>query len=282
MAKRKYNIRWSEADEKELQRVVKNFNAKIARLEKKIDPKDTNPVLLPERVKVSVLRDMIQTRQDLNRELNALKRFSKKGAEAETFIPDNYYNIKITKWQMKEMNRRAAIINRNREQRRKEVENMDAYSRQQKLSYTVGHTMSDEEKAALQPINVFTTFQGKADLRQKMRTLQKQSMVEYWKGRDEALRRGYIRAMTENLGTTAEVMKIVDAINNMDVGEFRRKFQEEQSKFSLAYPGDQDKVKENIKALRAIWMPEKADADDMPLMDEGIIINADEDDDFPW
>ena len=97
MAKRKYNIRWSEADEKELQRVVKNFNAKIARLEKKIDPKDTNPVLLPERVKVSVLRDMIQTRQDLNRELNALKRFSKKGAEAETFIPDNYYNIKITK-----------------------------------------------------------------------------------------------------------------------------------------------------------------------------------------
>ena len=87
MAKRKYNIRWREADEKELRRVVKNFNAKITRLAKK-DPK--NAAALPERVSAAELRAMIKTRQDLQRELNALRRFSQKGAETLVEIPDNY------------------------------------------------------------------------------------------------------------------------------------------------------------------------------------------------
>jgi hypothetical protein len=274
MAKRKYNIRWREADEKELQRVVKNFNAKLTRLAKK-DPK--NAAALPERVSAAELRAMIKTRQDLNRELNALRRFSERGAETLVEIPDNYYNLKITKWQMKEMNRRGVIVNENREIRRKEVEKMEATSRGVGLDYSVEHTMSDEEKAALQPINVFTEFQSRDAVNQKHRTLRKQSMVEYWTGRDEALRRGYIRAMTENLGTTADVMEIVEAINNMDVAEFRNTFQKEQSKFSLNYPGDKDKVKENTNALRAIWMPEH---EAEPI--DGILIDADEDDDFPW
>ena len=93
---RKYNIRWSEADEAELKRVVKNFNAKLTRLANK-DPQNKNA--LPERVSAAQLRDLIETRQDLNRELNALRRFSERGAEELVDVPDNDYNLKITKWQ---------------------------------------------------------------------------------------------------------------------------------------------------------------------------------------
>lgn len=274
MAKRKYNIRWSEADEKELQRVVKNYNAKLTRTAKR-DPK--NASALPERVSAAELRAMIKTRQDLNRELNALRRFSQRGAEELVEIPGNYYNLKITKWQMKEMNRRGVIVNRNREIRREEIEKMEATSRGIGLDYSVTHTMSDEEKAALEPIKVFTEFQSREAVNQKHRTLRKQSMVEYWTGRDESLRRGYIRAMTENLGTTADVMEIVDAIEKMDIAEFRAAFQKEQSKFSLAYPGDKDKVRENINALRAIWIPEREIEPE-----GGILIDEDEDEDLPW
>lgn len=279
MAKRKYNIRWSEADEKELQRVVKNFNAKLTRQAKK-DPE--NAAALPERVSAAELRGMIKTRQDLNRELNALRRFSERGAETMVEIPGNYYNLKITKWQLKEMNRRGVIVNKNRARRRDEVKNMEASSRNVGLGYSVEHTMSDEEKAALEPIEVFTEFQSRAAVNQKHRTLRKQSMVEYWTSRDEALRRGYTKAMMENLGTSPDVMEIVDAINDMDVAEFRAAFQKEQSKFTLAYPGDQDKVRENINSLKAIWMPEKQDDGLYIDTGEGILIDADKDDDFPW
>ena len=95
---RRYNIRWSQADEAELKRVVKNFNAKLTRLAKK-DPQSA--AALPERVSAAQLRDMIETRQDLNRELNALRRFSERGAEELVDIPDNYYNEKITGSQCK-------------------------------------------------------------------------------------------------------------------------------------------------------------------------------------
>lgn len=72
---RRHNIKWQKSDSQDLSKAVKNFNAKISRLEKK------NPELknaLPEKVSVRQLKELINTRQDLKREINSLKRFSKK------------------------------------------------------------------------------------------------------------------------------------------------------------------------------------------------------------
>ena len=101
-------INWRDSDKQELKRAVKNFNAKIKRLEKK-NPSNKN--VLPEKVSVAQMQELINTRQDLNREINALKRFTKRGAEEIVDVPGTDYNLKITKWQRTEMNRRAAIIN---------------------------------------------------------------------------------------------------------------------------------------------------------------------------
>ena len=253
---RKYNIRWSQADDAELKRVVKNFNAKLSRLEKK-DPKNANA--LPERVKAANLKDMITTRQDLNRELNALRRFSERGAEELVDIPGNYYNEKITKWQRTDMNRRAAIVNRNREIRREQLFG-------QILKYSVAETMSEEEKAALQPINVFTKYQSRADIKQKHQTLKNQSQVSYWKGRDESLRKGYIKALREGLGTSAAVEEFIDHILEMDIDDFRKTFNSDVSKFDAAYPGDENVKQENINEIRSIWLPEEiGDLEELPF-----------------
>ena len=72
---RKYKIRWQESDTQELARAVKNFNAKISRIEKK-HPELKNA--LPEKMKVGELKNLINTRQDLKREINSLKRFTDK------------------------------------------------------------------------------------------------------------------------------------------------------------------------------------------------------------
>lgn len=260
---RRYNIRWSQSDEAELKRVVKNFNAKLSRLEKK-DPKNANS--LPERVSAANLKDMITTRQDLNRELNALRRFSERGAEELVDIPDNYYNEKITKWQRTDMNRRAAIVNRNREIRRDQLFGTEATSRGQSLKYSVAETMSEEEKAALQPINVFTKYQSRADLQQKHRTLKKQSQVAYWKNRDEALREGYIKALRQGLGSSAAVEEVIEHIRDLDIDDFRKTFNSDVSKFDAAYPGNEDVKQENINEIRSIWLPEEiGDLEELPF-----------------
>lgn len=252
---RKYNIRWTKADEAELKRIVKNFNARVAAYAKK-DPKNANA--LPERVSAANLKKMITTRDDLERELKALERFKAKTAKLVD-IPGNYYNEKITKWQRTEMNRRAAQVNKNRKFRREQLFGTEATDRGKPLGYSASVTMSEEEKAALQPINVFTKFQNRADINQKYRTLVKQSMASYWKARDNALKEGYINAIRQNLGTTEAVEEVIEHIENMDPGEFRKKYDSDQSKFDVAYPGNQDVKMENISLLRSIWLPEDPD-----------------------
>lgn len=101
-------IKWRRQDIAELQRVVKNFNAKIARLEKKLGP---DVAYLPERASVKRLKAEIETRQDFNRELNRLKRFSNKGAEAPVI---SRQGLVTTKWEKKEMEINLSTINRQR------------------------------------------------------------------------------------------------------------------------------------------------------------------------
>ena len=96
---RQSNIKWRLEDEKELRRVARNFNDKLRRLVRQ-NPENKN--ILPQfynektgqfesRITIATLKEMIQTRQDFNRQLNILKRFSKRGAEEIIEAPDNTY-----------------------------------------------------------------------------------------------------------------------------------------------------------------------------------------------
>ena len=74
---------------KEIARVVKNFNQKVSRLEK------LGRENLPEKVRIKDLKSNIYSSSDLKRELNKLKRFSSRGAED---VLTNY-GAPITKWE---------------------------------------------------------------------------------------------------------------------------------------------------------------------------------------
>ena len=73
--RKQYNIKWNESDGAELRRTVKNFNAKISRLQKKYNDDPKKLSALPEKVSVKQIKDLVATRQDLKRELNSLQRF---------------------------------------------------------------------------------------------------------------------------------------------------------------------------------------------------------------
>lgn len=252
---RRSNIRWREADEKELRRVVKNFNAKITRLEKK-DPK--NSAALPERVSAAQLRDMIETRQDLNRELNALRRFSERGAEEIVTVPGSDYTLTLTKWQKKEMTRREVIVNQVRKRQRERVANIEMTSRGESLGYRKGDIgMGKAERVALEPVKAFTPSMNRRDLNKRFSQLRKESQSNYWARRNEVMRENYIRTIETNF-PEAMVSDVVERIREMDFEEFRKVFEaEDQGTFEFAYPLTKDQQTRYSTALRSMWKPNK-------------------------
>ena len=89
------NIRWRESDNKELRRVVKNYNAKISREYKKLiaQEKRYDAANLPKKVSVKELKENIQTRKDFNKTLGDLRNFSKTG---EKFVIDKVTQKSLT------------------------------------------------------------------------------------------------------------------------------------------------------------------------------------------
>lgn len=119
MAKRKYNMRWSDSDVAELQRTIKNFNNKLYRQRKK-NPEQAE--VLPQTVKKSDMIEQIETRADFNRIVNSLQRFTRRGAE-ETV--ESAKGAKATKWEVEEATRKQAIENARRTRERKKLEEQE-------------------------------------------------------------------------------------------------------------------------------------------------------------
>ena len=68
-------IRYNSTDNKNIERVVSNFNRKIARLQK------AGYSQLPSKVSIRTIKSQFSTRRDLNVYLRDLQRFSRRGAE---------------------------------------------------------------------------------------------------------------------------------------------------------------------------------------------------------
>lgn len=252
---RLYKIKWNENDEKELKRVVKNYNAKVNRLKKNAD-RETKAAL-PDNISVKQLKELINTRADLNRELNSLKRFSKRGSEEIVEVPGNDYNLKTTRWQKNEMSRRAATINRTRSRRRKEIAEIEMMDRGKKVGYKRGDIgMGSAEEKSLEPIKPFTSKMNRADFNMKNKILLKESQSTYWNERDEMMRQNYIKSLKENFNEN-DIKKVIDTIDKMDFKEFRKVFEAEGGNFELSYPPDKSQYQEYLTGIESIWIPNK-------------------------
>ena len=258
-----YNIRWREDDQDALRKAVKNFNAKITRLEKK-DP--TQKSALPERVTVKQMRELIDTRQDLNRELNALRRFTRPGAEQLVEIPEHEYNMKITKWQKEEMTRRVAIINRKRKDRYDAIKDLEMESRGEALGYTVGQAeesigsvgMGSVDKNAARPMNPFSEKMTRPDLKAKFRNIMKESQSTYWNAREMIMKETYKKTLLQNF-SEADVKEVLSAIDDMSFKDFYSKFKKDSGKFESLYPTDNAAYQSYVEGLKSTWVPELPD-----------------------
>ena len=88
-------IKWQQKDYLSLGRAVANFNKKINKLQS-----EEKKLYLPELKNYKEIKQNIQTRSELNRIINSLKRFSKEGAE-DLYVTKA--GEQITKWERKEL-----------------------------------------------------------------------------------------------------------------------------------------------------------------------------------
>lgn len=281
---KQHKIRWRESDLKELNRVVRNFNSKLARLEKKnpenakylpkfskttYDEYGNKMVEFTDRLSVNQLKELITTRRDLNREINALKRFSRRGAEEIITIPDTDYNIKVTKWQKTEMTRRVAIINRKRAARLEDISNTMVTDRGKETGYTRGDIgMGKIELNEVSKMNAFTPKMTQSDLKWKFKSIMSESQTDYFTDKDERLRQNYIKGIKEHYNYN-DVKDIIEHIESMDMGEFLKIYYAEDISMEIGSPvgisknlkksSQQEYQQELYKgyenALRSAWLP---------------------------
>lgn len=248
MAKQ-YNIRWTENDSKQLSKAVKNFNAKVKRLESKYS--STPGVVVPEKVTMKEMRELIGTRRDLQKELKSLQNFTQRGSE-QLVRAETQDNIYLTKWQKQELTKRAKVINAERDRRREELESKELIHKGEGLGYTRGAVgMGKAEALQLRPTTPFTPKMRKSDINARMEHYRRESQSTYWKKRDILMRDNYIKALKKSFNSRAD--DIIAKIQNMPLEEVKDIIMSDPSEFETAYPLSKEEEDPYLEHLREMW-----------------------------
>lgn len=121
-------IRYDKKLNQEINRTIKNFNQKIARLEKQ------ERELLPSKITKKDLKSAT-TRTELQRKLKELQRFSKRGAED---VITTSGGVKLTQYELQNIKRENARVKRNitREINRLKVEKPKIFGKKQTSTFS--------------------------------------------------------------------------------------------------------------------------------------------------
>lgn len=262
---KQYKIRWTKSDNQELARVVRNYNAKVKRLAENPNrlrnetinelniTNETIKNALPELTSVKQLKSLINTRQDLKRELNTLKRFSEKGAEELTLVPDSKYNVIVTKWQRKEMGIRTSVINRRRKSRLEKLQATKMKSRGQDLGYTLDQIgMGRIEEVSLKPFNAFTPSMRQMDVRYKWKHIMHESQSDYFDKQDYQVKENFLKGLRWNFDYN-DTKDLIEHIEKMPIDEFLKRFNHEGGTFEWLYIPEYDEEQNALKGLKQTY-----------------------------
>lgn len=169
------SIRWSRKDYTALGKAVSSFNKKINELEQ-----EGRKLYLPNLLDYKEVKEGILTRKELNRTINALKRFQKEGAED---IYKTQGGELLTKWEYKELKnlQRSARNNLNREIAGLRLEGQPFPSSEEiNLRYTLKNIkkLDTAEKSEFQRIKSRIEFVGSSDYEYKKALIWKENYMK--------------------------------------------------------------------------------------------------------
>lgn len=122
-------IRYDKKLNQEINRTIKNFNQKIARLEKQ------ERELLPSKISKKELKNSVYNRTELQRKLKQLQRFSERGAEE---VITTKGGVQLTQYELSNIKRENARVKRNitREINRLKVEKPKVFGKTQTSTFS--------------------------------------------------------------------------------------------------------------------------------------------------
>ena len=130
----------SRSSSNELQRAINKFNAKISRLES-VD----REIAIPEKENIKAIKERVNSKWDLNREIDRLERFTRRNAED---LIKNKSGVVLSRWEFenlqKEQRRLSARLTRDIEKYSNIKPNI--YGKSQKITYA---QMGDEKLSNL-------------------------------------------------------------------------------------------------------------------------------------
>lgn len=119
-------IRWTSKDKQNLQKKVRNYNAKIKRLEKK----GIKEEYIPDKLNYKELQKSISSRQELQTHLDIIKTVTVRGSEN---IVSNNKGLKVPAYLKNMMKLKVQSINRERKKSRNYYEKLDVTDRGKKI-----------------------------------------------------------------------------------------------------------------------------------------------------
>ena len=233
MGKRTYNIRWRESDEKELQRAINNYNAKLYRFSKKHDiPLD----VMPKRVNKTGLKEDITTRTDLNNIIKSLQTIDNAMIHTTRGGKLSIGDYKV--WKDKE--KRANQI---KKKERERIENLPTFTAGKPTNLKKGQMHSVKDNSLKERNRNIKNMSNK-DIDASFKALDSVLNKRYANERKKSYRENYITALKNNGVYSEEIEKLVKSVPLqwfVDTAEL-----DEQANIEFAYTEEQA---ERIKGL---------------------------------
>lgn len=230
----------SNALKSELNRVVRNYNAKISRLEHSQDKS-----FLPKKVSTKELLNRVNSSAELRKELKSLQRFSRRGAE-ELYV--NKAGLKMTKWERREIGIqvRATKKKLNRELQKLQRTNINIFGVDMRYTHAQMGTNTEKNlKAQIESISIskFENARFKSDIA-RLKDLTGKYNYRYGKKKKFIFRENYIE-MIDKLGyelEESEKDELKNMIRKMSPTEFFDKFSSDEgmSEILLRYNARMD------------------------------------------
>lgn len=240
-------IRWRKSDTELIERTVKNFNAKLYRIQKK------HPEMiefLPSKISKKEVINSIETRADFNRVVNSFQRFSKRGSENPV---KSSRGAKSTQWEVEEFKHKQRIENARRTRERKKLEQQEVKSRGQ------GTGVKRAEMGSIKENSLKPSKKNFKNLSQKewelaKRNIDNQLNASYRDEQKLKMKENYIKGLIEG-GFSQE---IIDVVEKTDIDKFVQTVTNDtEASFDFIYDPIEHKLKAEV--LKETW--EKANKD---------------------
>lgn len=207
-----YLIRWTQSDEKRLKHAVQLFNNKVKRLSKNKSKRN----YLPDTIKYNELKAGIKSRSELNRRINSLSRFMKKGASDIKFVNDEG----ITAWELRE-----AKIERRTAKRRYQKELADLKKRKKGTRYSkysrasMGSKRARELQSILKNLKNLEQFKGE-EFRKQIARSHNIGTSDFDLRREILFQQNYFTMLQKSFGSLENYKKLVSKLKGISPSTF--------------------------------------------------------------